>query len=180
MRDVTINRNVDAHKHYDVLGEVGRWVVISSDSIAMLPVVRPPYVINIIPLVQRKIRYGVQVQGQGEWTAAGGQVCADPQARGQAECGAGGGDNEFIAASPHHTVVRGIRISENDVRRPRTVRKFSRGPFTGPYKWMCSVCLSLSRGRDSFSVFLYKYSINVYAYRLDWALFGDQELESFG
>lgn len=75
--------------------------------------------------VQRKIRNGVQVQGQDQWAPTGGEIRADSEAGGQAECGAGGGDYEFIAASPHYTIVRGIRISENDVRRPGTVRMIS-------------------------------------------------------
>jgi len=120
--------------------------------------------------VQRKIRNGVQVQGQGEWPSAGGQVCTDPKTRGQAECGAGGGDYEFIAASPHYTIVRGIRISENDVRRPGTVRKISRAPINECVDFACP-CLV---GVTPFPYFsMYLLYLHVF---LGWLVFGDQNL----
>lgn len=62
------------------------------------------------------------MQREGHRPPIGSQIRAHTEARGQAERGAGSGDYEFIATSSHYTIVCCIRISENDVRRPGTVR----------------------------------------------------------
>lgn len=93
--------------------------------------------IIVCSMAQWQIRHCLQVQGEVNRPPAGRQVCAHTEEGGQEECGAGSGDNEFIAASSHYTIVCCVRISENDVRRPGTVRIVKHTYVC----YMCCLCI---------------------------------------
>lgn len=73
------------------------------------------------PILQGKVWHRVQMSGEGHRFAFGGKICGHSEQGRPPQRGTRGGYYEYIAAPPHHPVVRCIRIPENDVCGPRTV-----------------------------------------------------------